>query len=250
MKRAVFVLFACACSGSPAKVDIAAPLPRVTVASASDEALIPRSAARVPDSSDAPWAADFEREKMFAVYDLPNAHRVLLTWRVGESHFVKRVGEGDEAENYPVNHVSRVELAVQARGETRAISFGELSGSPEPVGISWCENTGWQAANGESWTVPLLPVRFSIGITQGDDEMAIVRDGATLHVLHRQTTDGYCETKKQGALDVCGDEWKRAADVHISKGAEIWQTVEQDSGKMREPFDCGMELWGQRLIKR
>ncbi len=245
MKRAALVLF-CACSTAPVKnVEIAAPLAHATVAPVHDDVAIPREAARVTFDAEGPWAASFPEDKSFAVYDLPDAERVLLTWRVGKDHVVKRV-ESDE--DYPANHVAPVDLVVQARGETRTITFGDVSGNVETIALSWCGRTGWKLESGEHWTPspPALAVAFAIGLAQGDDEMRIVRDGRTLHVLHRVTSDGKCDDGKQGPLDVCdGEEWHRAADVRVPLQATIYETVEQEG----KPYDCSAGPWGQKLVQ-
>jgi hypothetical protein len=237
MKRAFFVLLVCACSAPrTVVVEIAAPLASATVAPPSDEVVVPRSALRVPPSAEGPWVADFPTSKTFAVYDVPDARRVLLTWRVGPSHFEKRVGEDDdEAESYPVNHVASVDLVVRARDVTRVISFGALSGHVDPPALSWCKTTD------PSSRAPSFASTFAIGIAQGDDELAIVRDGQTLHVLHRETSDGYCEETKQGPLDVCdGAHWERVADIRVatrSSSVELYEIVEEEG----KTFDCRME---------
>jgi hypothetical protein len=244
MKRAVFALV-CACATPPRAVEIAAPQSSTTAAPAHDDVAIPREAARVTFDAEGPWAASFPADKSFAVHDLPDAQRVLLTWRVGKPHVVKRV-ESDE--DYPANHVAPVDLVVQARGETRTITFGDVSGSIETSALSWCGRTGWKLENGEHWKpiAPALAVLFSIGLAQGDDEMSIVRDGRTLHVLHRVTSDGKCDDAKQGPLAVCdGEEWHRVADVRVPAEASIYEIVEREG----KAFDCSMGPWGQKLVR-
>jgi hypothetical protein len=232
-------------------VEIVTPVASATVAPVHDDVAIPREAARVTFDAEGPWAATFPADKSFAVYDLPDAERVLLTWRVGKDHIVKRVA-AESGEDYPVNHVAPIDLVVQARGETRTIAFGELSGTVETVALSWCGRTGWKLENGESWkpSPPALAVSFSIGLAQGDDEMRIVRDAqngtSTLHVLHRETSDGKCDDLKQGPLDVCeGAEWHRVADVRVPARAVIYETVEQE----HKPYDCSVGPWGQKLVR-
>jgi len=231
MKRAVFVLFACACSHSRdvSAVEIAAPLASAQVAPVHDEAALPRGARQVSFGAGADWAASFPAAKTFATFDLPEAHRVLLTWRVGKGRAVQAL---PESEDYPGNHVAPVALAIEARGATRIAPFGELSGSIPPPENSWCAGTSYKP------TIPAFGAVFSIGTMQGGDEIVVVRDGGTLHVLHRETSDGSCEDAKQGPLDVCeGFQWERAADIHVPAAATIWEMIE-DEGK---PLDCGTE---------
>ena len=226
MKRAIFMMVACACTTPRTTVEIAAPLASATVVPVYDEVAVPRGAKRVAASADGPWAADFAPSKSFATVDVPDARRVLLTWRVGKSR-VERRTDPDEDDDYPADRTASIELVVRARNETRVISFGSLCGNVEPTELSWCAKTREPFA-----------ATFSIGLAQGDDQMAIVRDGRTLHVLHRETSDGSCEEVKQGPLDVCdGSAWERVADVRLAAGAELYETVEQDG----KPFECGME---------
>jgi hypothetical protein len=233
MKRA-FLMATCACA-SPSAVEIVAPLATTSVSPApNDEVSLPHEATLVTSQSSGTWAADFPRAKTYAVYDVQGAARVLLTWRVGESDVAK--------------NVAPVDLVVRGRGDARAISFGELSGVVEPWTLSWCPRSGFHAETGDVWNAENSAVAssFSIGLMQGSDDMIIVKGGSTLHVLHRESSDGRCLEKKQGPLDVCADfEWKLAADIRVSPSAAIHETVEVEG----KPFDCGIELWGGRLIK-
>ncbi len=73
-----------------------------------------------------------------------------------------------------------------------------------------------------------------------------MRDGATLHVLHQETSDGHCEESKQGPLDVCdGFAWHLVADVRIQPSADLWEIV-KDEGK---DLDCGEAQLTERLTR-
>jgi len=240
MKRAFFVVLACACSAHSRgmAVEIAAPLASTTTAPVHDEVAIPKGSRRVAITDEAPWAADFAPSKKYAAYDTPSARRALLTWQIGKSHVSKSDDGEDETDSeYIRTHtVTPIDLVVRARGETRTISFGELAGSIEPAAISFCaKNTSWQSH-------PSFAAKFSIGLMQGDDDMVILHDAKngtdTLHVLHRETSDGSCEDGKQGPLDICeGFQWERVADVRLAPGTELWETVELEG----KTFDCSME---------
>lgn len=220
MKRLAVVVF-CACrSSSPANVEITAPLASAVIAPVHDEIVIPRGAKRMIVKEDAPWAATFPTSKTFATYDLPAASRILLTWRVGKSHVVKSSLASED--DYPGNHVAPADLVVTAKGDTRIVALGELSGSVEPYALSWCAKDETADRHPRAFAAT-----FAIGTPQGDDELAIVRDGRTLHVLHRETTDGKCDDDaKQGPLDVCeGSEWNRVADLRMASDSELWEIV-------------------------
>jgi hypothetical protein len=235
MKRVFFVLLLgalSACSAAPRSVEIAAPLSRAAIVPAhDDEVAIPRGAKPVKFGAEAPWAAAFPKSKKFATYEMPSASRVvLLTWRVGKSHIVNAVESPEE--DYPGNHAAPVELVVRARNETRTIAFGDMAGFIQPTAIEWCAPPSDHKSNAA------FAAEFSIGTMQGDDEMVVVRDTRTLHVLHRETSDGHCEDAKQGPLEICeGGEWQLVADIHVTPGAAIYETVESEG----KPFDCSPE---------
>lgn len=229
MKRLFPILF-CACSTTTtAKVEIAA-LPPSGVVPVHDEVAVPGDAKRVIVKEDGAWAAAFAPSKTFATYDLPDARRVVLTWRIGPHHAVKQL---EDDEDYPSNHVAPIDLVVSAKGDTRTIAFGELSGSVVPYWLSWCK-----VGDRESRA---FAATFAMGTPQGDDEFAIVRDGRILHVLHRQTSDGKCDEARQGPLDICdGFEWERVADLRMTSDpqrTELWE-IATNEGK---PFDCDTE---------
>jgi hypothetical protein len=245
MKRVLFVLLSCACSTPPRAVEIAAPLSSAQPV-VFDEVAIPEGAVRIDAPANGDWAASFPGEKNFATYDV-RASRVLLTWTVGPSHLRKDL-IGD-SEDYPVNHVASVALEVRARGISKKIELGELSGEVNAHVLSWCSARGFRSATPQyDWKAPAPAVAsmFDIGITQGDDQFMVVRDGATLHVLHAETSDGKCDDAKQGPLLVCdGFQWSRIADIHVGDKAVIYETVLQAD----KPFDCTTEHWGSSLIK-
>jgi hypothetical protein len=233
MKPALFAVL-CACS-APRSVEIAAPLASATAAPAHDEVAIPKGARRIAKTENAPWAADFPPSKKFAPIDVPSAARVVFVWRVGKAHLLKS-GENEDEEYVRTHTVAPVDLVVRARGETRTIWFGDFAGGVAPLALSFCSlSRAWQ-------THASIAATFSIGIIQGGDDMTIVRDdkngAGTLHVLHRETSDGSCTETKQGPLDVCeGFEWERAADIRLASGTQLYELVELDG----KTFDCGME---------
>lgn len=79
-----------------------------------------------------------------------------------------------------------------------------------------------------------------MGIPQGYDDFMVVRDGSTLYVLHRHTSDeDYCETVKQGPLEICkGFPWERRAEIRLAGNPALYERVDNDG----KPFDCGTPL--------
>jgi hypothetical protein len=211
---------------------------------------LPRLAAPAESKADGAWARTFPKDKTFAAFEVGEVSRALLVWRVGPSHFVKRV-DGAEPEDYPVNHVSTVDLVVRASGRDTVISLGELSGWTETHALSYCKHRGFHLGPQMAWSFPDEPsvaVAFSIGITQGTDDFIVVRDGATLHVLHGTSDDGRCDDATQGPLHICaGAELARVAEIHMGLTTALFEIVVEPSDGGTAPVDCAHDRYGERL---
>ena len=134
---------------------------------------------------------------------------------------------------------------------TVTIHLGSHVGTAGPPAQSYCLHLGWHldSAHTDAQPAPRLSIlsRLSIGTMQGDTEVMIVRDGATLHVLHRETSDGKCDEAKQGPLDVCeGFEWERVAEVRLTGDPLLYERID-DQGK---PFDCSAPTFYGRGMSR
>ncbi|HEY1960622.1 MAG TPA: hypothetical protein VGH28_33655 [Polyangiaceae bacterium] len=254
VKRVMFVVVVCACSKTtPSVVEIATPDPSASAIASAKAAMAPparpANEARIVAAANGSWAAKFPRASSFATYDVPGSH-VVLAWRIGAHHARDPLVGGPGYEDAPANHVARVELVVSAGSVANTIAFGDLSGTVDPLGLSWCERTGFHLPADAGWAPPprnpAVASTFSIGITQGSDELMVVRDAGKLHVLHRETSDGRCVEAKQGPLDVCaGDEWQLVADVRVAPDAELWESVTEEG----RAFACGAARPGETLIK-
>jgi hypothetical protein len=239
---AMVCAFGCACAGSnPRSVVISAPVaPTSVIASPVREDPVPPNAVRIVASADGSWARTFPREKNFETIDVPAARSMLLDFRIGASHPWKTLAPD---EDYAANYVASLALAVGGR----EISFGEISGSAHPPSLTYCARLGWHDEEGNVPTfAPSVVSAISIGVIQGDTEIMIVRDGSTLHVLHRETSDGRCDEAKQGPLDVCeGFEWHVRADVRLATNPVIYERVME----VAAPFDCGSPMMdGSKLV--
>jgi len=187
-------LFVGACHDVPANIEIATPAASAPTVAASPEEPLPFLAAAAESKTDGAWARAIPKDKAFKAYEVGEVARALVTWRVGASHFVKRVDGPDlEASEWPVNHVAPVDLVVRASGKETTVPLGELCGSSETFDVSYCKHRGFRLRKEMQWgfpTEPSVAAAFSIGIVQGSDDFIVVRDGANLHVLHRQSSDG------------------------------------------------------------
>jgi hypothetical protein len=235
-----------------------------------DDAL-PSFAAPIDSKAEGSWARSLPKQHDFATYEVdgsaaggtsrtPSAHDVgrgLLTWRIGPSHTTRKL-EPDE--DYPAFHVAKVDLLVHARGNDVEVALGSLSGMATPASQSYCKHRGFRLGLGNVWGFPDEPniaAAFSIGLPQGSSDFLVVRDGGSLHVLHRETSDGKCDEIKQGPLETCeGSEYARVAEIHVSASARLFEAiVEQgaarDAGAGEEAssaFDCTTVVYGSELL--
>ncbi len=239
-----------ACHTTPPTVEMPTPLAptTVTAVAATIEDPLPPLVATIDAGADAGWVRAIAKSKDFHAYEIGDGH-VLLRWRVGPSHLVKKVDGADYA-SYPVNHVSRVDLVVSARGRSTTVPLGELPGWIRPTDLSYCKHRGFVLGKHDSWDFPSEPnvaAAFAIGIAQGGDDFLLVRDGASLHLLHRETDDGRCDDGKQGPLDICeGFEWARLAELDVGHATTLFELVTQE-GKQDKPFDCTDDKHGTQL---
>lgn len=135
---------------------------------------------------------------------------------------------------------------------TVSIPLGSHVGTARPPAQSYCMHLGWhldsEHAVRQSQPAAQLSIlsSLSIGTMQGDTEVMIVREGATLHVLHRETSDGRCDEAKQGPLDVCqGFEWERVAEVRLTGEPLLYERIDEQG----KPFDCSVPtFYGARLL--
>lgn len=242
MKRSALLSIAVLIAGCAAAKSTTVELP-VPLASASaiavrtlDDTLIPLIAASAPSSVMGAWGAKFPKAKEYRALAVPPSARVLLTWRVGKTHVAKPL---QEDEDYPANHVAPIDLVVRAGDQDAVVSLGDRSGSTDPLFVSYCAHRGFVSpseAEVQRAPDPSVPSWFTVGIAQGSTDLMVVRDGDTLHVLHRETSDGKCDDAKQGPLDVCeGFEWERVADVSVPRAAELFETIDEEG----HAFDCG-----------
>ena len=171
---------------------------------------------------------------------MPRATPLLLDWRLGKSHPFRPAGD----EEYAGPPIVPVGFAVGAQ----LVSLGEHSGTTTPLSASYCLDLGWHRTAPSSETTPTSAAmrsvvsRLSLETMQGDSDFMIVRDGMSLHVLHRETSDGRCDTAKQGPLDVCeGFEWERAAEFRLAADANLYERVDAENA----PLDCSAPMpWG------
>jgi hypothetical protein len=220
------VVALCGCSAAPRAVEIAAPLastPHSPPKVAEDE--LPPKAVAITSDADGAWAAPFPKAKGFVSLDLPESSRVLLTWK---TRAARRVRDLEPGADYPANYDIPVELEVSARGAVKRVALGGLTGSIAPYEQSFCVRTNAPDPSVAAW--------FGVGVVQGSSDFMIVRDIGTLHVIHRESSDGKCDDVKQGPLDVCdGSEWEIVADVHVGRNAALYERVTVEGA----PLDCG-----------
>lgn len=255
MKRLLWLaLAACGPTAAPRVELAAAPSASVAPAPPPPAEAIPAGAAAIRSGDRGAWARTIREAPKFRRVDLPGASRVLLTWRIGASRTLKPL---PPEEDYGANHVSVVDLVVRARGGDTVIPLGELPGSPVPANVTYCRNRGYHvdtdgaigasAPDQANWGFPKEPnvaSAFMLDMIQGGDDFLLVRDGGTLHLLHRETSDGSCNEGKQGPLAICeGSEYARVAEIHVG-AADLFETIDGEG----KPFDCTAERWGQRLV--
>jgi hypothetical protein len=256
MKRVALAFvgsFALSCAGTKAPNVMIGErvLPLATqahVAAVTNETQIPPSAALASSGTDGAWARDIPQSKNYRASTLPPSTQVLATWRMGRSHAAKTVPPEDD---YPGNHVMPVDLVVRAGEREVVVSFDERSGTPDPLLLSYCAHRGFVSqaeADVQRAPDPNVAAWFMVGIPQGSSDFMIVRDGPTLHVLHRESSDGKCDDAKQGPLDICeGFEWERAADVTVTvtvdAHARLFENID-DGNATSHAFDCGAQRPG------
>jgi hypothetical protein len=180
---AVACFFSLACSASsttPHVALVAPPAPSAPPEAPMREDPPPPNAMRIDATSDSSWARTFPRAKDFVALEAREPHNsLILFWRVGVSHRVKDLPPN---EDYAANYVAPLDLIVGAQ----TISFGSPSGTVNPFALSFCARAGWHAENQPTSPVGRHVVSFfSVGVIQGDTDIMVVRDGSTLHVLHR-----------------------------------------------------------------
>jgi hypothetical protein len=241
MRWAVFV-FLVGCPSPPAQhVDIPTPLASASVAPVVAAPIVPsKKLAAIHVGAGGAWAAKFPAAKTFKTYDPHAASQVVITWHVGAYHAAKPLAQDDD---YPANHVALLELEV---GDVH-VNLGEMSGSPVSSEVSFCKNLGFKIDSDAGWGFPQernIASAFTMSIAQGSDDYLLVRDVGTLHLLHRQSSDGKCDEGKQGPLDICeGADWSRIAELHIG-AAELFETIAMQD----KPFDCTTAQGGLRLV--
>jgi hypothetical protein len=247
----------CACHRTPPSVELTAPAPSASASQATAHVAAPKAeAAPIQSKAVGAWARGFPRDEGFVTLEVGDAPSALLTWRIGAYHAVKALAADAD---YAANHVAAVSLVVRARDNEVVVPLGELSGSAPPLGQSYCKNGGFHLAGGDVWAFPNDPsvaAAFSVGVAQGSSDFLVVRDGATLHLLHRETTDGRCDELKQGPLDTCKyAEYKRRANIHIAEAAVLSETIDgpgsvnADSGASGG-FDCAASVAGAHVLTR
>ena len=199
---------------------VTSPLPTAAAVVAREEP--PPHAVIVTSASDASWARTFPAGKDLQHVELGAARSVLLAWHIGAPH--PTIMGDDEEYTLPM---SRIEL----RAGPVTVDLGEHAGTASS------EQPYCLHLKGRS---PLPSVKsyvsgMSIGMSSGDTELMIVRDESTLHVLHRESSDGKCDEAKQGPLDICdGFEWERVAELHIAADAVLYERIDSEN----DPFDC------------
>lgn len=192
----------------------------------------PPGAALVSSRRDASWARAFPKAAAFRELEAPARRSLLIEWRLGPAHAVHYDGSDDEYEGPPA---IPIELGVGPA----SLALGEHTGTVTPASQSYCFDLGWHAEEPQTPRPSSVVSSLSVTTMQGDSDFMIVRDGMTLHVLTRETSDGRCDEAKQGPLDVCeGFEWQRIAAIHLTSDATLYERVESEG----KPFDCGAPL--------
>jgi hypothetical protein len=189
----------------------------------------PQYATRVDQAGDGAWARSLRHEKGFAEYDLPDKEMLLLDWRVGPHVQLSRLNIPDD--DFAVNFGSYVELAV----DRVSIAFGPIPGRIVAPELTYCARLGWHKPDGPVVFPAYVVSQLTLDIPQSADDFMIVRDGATLHVLHRHADD---DSSTDGP-------WSIRANLHVAGRPVLYERVEQASA----PCDCGAPLGeGTRLL--
>jgi hypothetical protein len=189
----------------------------------------PPNATRAEPSTDGVWARTLPHEKEYAEYDVRATATLLLVWHVGPHRQLTKRGVPED--DFAVNFGSTVDLAIGAE----TISFGAISGRIVAPELTYCARLGWHKPDGPrtfpAWVVSSL----TLDIPQSLDDFMIVRDGSTLHVLHRHADDDASTTAP----------WSLRANVRVAGRPVLYERVEQANA----PCDCGAPLGeGTRLL--
>lgn len=242
------MLAASACRPAPApRVEISQPPPAAPPKPVEAPARVETDAVPLHAEAKGAWARAFPAEKDFHEVKIGEALAVTFVWHLGPQHKKKELPPEDD---YPANYVQATELrVVGARGAAPAsIPLGELSGFVERFDLTYCRGRGFRLPDGDAWGIasePSIAASFSLGVPQGNSEFLLVRDADTLHVLHRETSDGRCDDIKQGPLDGCeGFEFARVADVHVPHAALLYERIDDDG----KPLECVADHYGRSLL--
>jgi hypothetical protein len=214
--------------------------PAVEPAPAPDVAIDARAA-------DVAWLASLSRERGFRSLSLAeSASPLVLTWRLGTA---RRAKAPDPAEDYPGNHVAKLDLVFQQGAHDTRLDLGEHSGSPVPSAMTYCKRSGYGVASGDAWgfpTVPNLVSAFSVAIPQGSSDYVLLLGDDRLFVLHRETDDGDCTELKQGPLRTCVHmQYALLAEVRLAQHAPMRERILW--GADGQAPDCGAESEGVKL---
>jgi hypothetical protein len=247
MRLLPLLIFA-ACSRSPAPTADVAPIVSASSSAsasvASEPATPPDPAGKIVSASAGSWAAAFPVSKKLVTLDVPSAPRVDIEWRVAKK---RKVTSHTPGVDYPIDFASRTDLVFRAAGVEKIVALGDLNGFVNPMHQSYCFAIGYELAHAPDMgkaPEPSVASRFALGVTQGESKLMLVRDGDVMHVLHQESSDGKCDDKKQGPLDVCkGREWERIADVRGLRGAALYEIVTYDG----KPLDCAEDMYGSHL---
>ncbi len=219
----VWMALVIGCAGRREVVSL--PMPTSTAA----QELPPPNAARAEPSADGAWARSLPHEKGFAEYDVHAKSMLLLAWRVGPHRQLTKRGVPED--DFAVNFGSTVELAI---GDA-AISFGDIPGRIVAPELTYCARLGWHKPEGPVVFPAYVVSSLTLDIPQSLDDFMVVRDGATLHVVHRHADDDASTTAP----------WSLRADVRVAGRPVLYERVEQASA----PCDCGAPLGeGTRLL--
>lgn len=189
----------------------------------------PANAARAEPAAEGAWARSLPHEKEFAEYDVGAKESLLVEWRVGPHHQLTKRGVPDD--DFAVNFGSTVELAV----DRASISFGAISGKIVAPELSYCARLGWHKPDGPVVFPSYVVSSLTLDIPQSLDDFMVVRDGATLHVLHRHADD-------DSSTNI---PWGLRANIRVAGRPVLYERVEQAGA----PCDCGAPLGeGTRLL--
>jgi len=200
-------------------------------------------------STDARWAATVPRARRFRGLTLGGGGAIRIGWIRDAEHVVE--GEGAAR--------ASVRLVLERDGHTATVGFGDLYGEIEPLGLSYCARAGYRGTEGSALQPPHLDGFVSeagFGSSSGDEEILVLLDGSTLHVLDRQTSDGMCESgTKQGPLTVCrGEEYRGAAEIRLETPPTSFEetvavaTETEPGSPTSRPFDCAAPSFQPPLL--